>query len=206
MVDNEAVEESGLRERLVATGVALVAEQGSSAVSLREIARRAGVSHGAPRRHFPTHQALLAAIAGQGYRDLSARIHADDPAGDPVDRVRALGRSFLEFAAGNRGMFELMFRHDLLRGNNIGLRQLSLTLFRHLVDLLAGARADLDPPQRTVVATALWANLYGIAQLRQWGSLQVATGTRDHEDIVRSAVDAHLGLTTTSTATRSRRR
>src|SRR6185369_1592988 len=91
LVDSEAVEESGLRERLVATGVALVAEQGSSAVSLREIARRAGVSHGAPRRHFPTHQALLAAIAGRGYHDLSVRIQAEDPKGNPVSRVHALG-------------------------------------------------------------------------------------------------------------------
>jgi AcrR family transcriptional regulator len=196
LVDKEAVEESGLRERLVATGVALVAEQGSSSVSLREIARRAGVSHGAPRRHFPTHQALLAAIAGHGYHDLSVRIHAADSAGKPADRVHALGRVFVDFAVGNRGMFELMFRHDLLRGNNIGLRQQSLTLFRHLVDLLADARPDLDTPHRTVVAGALWANLHGIAQLWQWGSLQVATGTADHEETVRSAVNAHLGRTT----------
>jgi AcrR family transcriptional regulator len=185
-----------LRKHLVTTGVELVAEQGSSAVSLREIARRAGVSHGAPRRHFPTHQALLAAIAGRGYHDLSVRIQAEDPEGNSVDRVHALGRTFVDFAAANRGMFELMFRHDLLRGNNIGLRQQSRTLFRHLVDLLAGARPDLDTPQRTVVAGALWANLHGIAQLWHWGSLQVATGTADHVDTVRSAVDAHLGLTT----------
>lgn len=46
------------------------------------------------------------------------------------------------------------------------------------------------------MAGALWANLHGIAQLWQWGSLQVATGTGDHEETVRFAVDAHLGLTT----------
>ena len=186
------MDDLGLRERLVATGVALVAEQGSSAISLREIARRAGVSHGAPRRHFPTHQALLAAIAGQGYRDLAVRIQAGDPGTDPVHRVHALGLGFVDFAIANRGMFELMFRHDLLRGNDIGLRQESLPLFRHLVELVAEARADLEPPQRTVVAGALWANLHGIAQLWQWGSLQVATGTDDHVETVRTAVNAHL--------------
>ncbi|HEX6685303.1 MAG TPA: TetR/AcrR family transcriptional regulator [Candidatus Limnocylindrales bacterium] len=183
--------ESGLRDRLVAVGVDLLAREGTQKISLREIARRAGVSHGAPRRYFPTHQALLAAIAREGYSELGRRIGplAADDGADPRERLHELGRQYLDFARTHRGMFELMFRHDLLRGNQIGLRQDSLEVFGILVQLVERAA-----PQRpaTVVAGALWAGLHGIAQLGHWGSLQVATHTEDLDPLLRTAIDAHL--------------
>ncbi|GAB2938152.1 TetR/AcrR family transcriptional regulator [Micromonospora polyrhachis] len=186
--------EGGLRTRLVEVGVDLVARDGVEALSLREIARGAGVSHGAPRRYFPTHQSLLAAIAQQGYRALARRIEPllDEDA-HPRAQVYELGREYLAFARTNRGMFELMFRHDLLRGNQIGLREDSLRLFEILVQLVARAvtRATTDRPP-AVVAGALWANLQGIAQLTLWGSLQLATQTEDVDLLLRTAVEAHL--------------
>ncbi|MEU3456426.1 TetR/AcrR family transcriptional regulator [Micromonospora sp. NPDC006766] len=186
----------GLRARLVATGVDLVARQGADGLSLREIARQAGVSHGAPRRHFPTHQALLAAIAREGYRDLGRRVDEllADGDQDPYHLLLALSRRYLEFAQGNRGMFELMFRHDLLRGNQMGLREASVPLFEVLVDLVARARpARPGGPPAAVVAGALWANLHGLAQLRLWESLQLVTGVDEAEPLLRAALDAHLG-------------
>jgi AcrR family transcriptional regulator len=73
--------------RLIEVGVDLVGRDGCQARSLREIARRAGVSHGAPRRHFPTHHALLAAIAREGYEHLGQLV-AETVGGDeaPVRR------------------------------------------------------------------------------------------------------------------------
>src|SRR5690606_21343333 len=62
-----------LRERLVDTGVELLERDGVGGLGLRAIARAAGVSHGAPRRWFPTHAALLAAIAARGFGDLIGR-------------------------------------------------------------------------------------------------------------------------------------
>src|SRR4051812_39940445 len=163
-----------LEARLVAAGVELLAEAGTDALSLREIARRAGVSHGAPRRYFPTHQALLAAIAKEGYRKLGRLVAATigDQQAEPREALIALGRRYLEFARDEPGMFALMFRHDLLRGNNIGLRAESTPLFGVLVGMLK--RAGM--PQPTTQAAALWAALHGIAQLWHWGTLQVATG------------------------------
>src|SRR3954465_7419107 len=72
----EPAQDAGLRARLVEVGAELLAREGVQALSLREIARRAGVSHGAPRRYFPTHQALLAAIAREGYRHLATLVDA----------------------------------------------------------------------------------------------------------------------------------
>jgi hypothetical protein len=74
----------------------------------------------------------------------------------------------LAFARTNRGMFELMFRHDLLQGNRIGLREAGRPLFGVLVDLVTRARPNVaGAPGPTVIAGALWANLHGIAQLWQ---------------------------------------
>ncbi|MEW2167249.1 TetR/AcrR family transcriptional regulator [Streptomyces sp. NPDC007084] len=185
-------ETGGLRARLIDVGVELVTAEGAQALTLREIARRAGVSHGAPRRYFPTHLELLSAIARRGFADLgarAARADAKGPAG-PRARLGALAGVYLDFALSQRGMYELMFRHDLLESDRLGLRETSLPLFGVLVDLVAAVRPDADA--RTV-AGALWANLHGIAQLWGWGSLQLGTGAKDFTPLLRAALDAHLG-------------
>ncbi|MEU6124469.1 TetR/AcrR family transcriptional regulator [Streptomyces sp. NPDC047123] len=218
--------DAGLRARLVDVGVELVAAEGVQALTLREIARRAGVSHGAPRRHFPTHGELLSAIARRGFAELAAaageavggaigegtdgRNGAADADRDGRDgapdadrdgrgrgpharaRLKALSRAYLDFAATHRGMFELMFRHDLLESNRLGLRDTSLPLFDVLVGLVAEARPASGPAPR-IVAGALWANLHGIAQLWGWGSLRLATGAEDVEALLDAALTAHLG-------------
>jgi AcrR family transcriptional regulator len=181
---------SDLEDRLVAAGVALLAEAGPDALTLREIARRAGVSHGAPRRYYPTHQALLGAIAREGYRRLAGLVEETigSAGAQPRAAVLALGRRYVEFARDEPGMFALMFRHDLLRGNEIGLREASTPLFGVLVELLKRAAVP-DPP---TTAAALWAALHGIAQLWQWGSLQVVTAATDPDVLLIATVDAHL--------------
>lgn len=189
--------DTGLRARLVDVGVELVAREGIQALTLREIARRAGVSHGAPRRYFPTHLELLSAIARRGFGELAERATAAATAatdGDgpttPREQLTALGQAYLRFALGNPGMYELMFRHDLLESGHLGLRDTSLPLFGRLVDLVGRVRPEADS---RLVAAALWANLHGIAQLWGWGSLQLATGADDFAPLLRSALDAHLG-------------
>ncbi|MGQ4387126.1 TetR/AcrR family transcriptional regulator [Streptomyces sp. SAS_270] len=185
-------EEAGLRSRLIEAGVDLVAQEGAQALSLREIARRAGVSHGAPRRYFPTHLELLSAIARRGFADLGARAAQaiGDGAASPRAQLTALAGVYLDFARTQRGMYELMFRHDLLESGQLGLRETSLPLFGVLVDLVGRTRPRADAP---LVAGALWANLHGIAQLWGWGSLQLATGVDDFAPLLRSVLDAHLG-------------
>lgn len=103
-------------------------------------------------------------------------------------------------------MFELMFRHDVLEGSGAELRRTSLPLFEAVTRLVAAIRptaaaaaadgdgdGDGDEPPPTVVAAALWANLHGLAQLRAWGSLRLATGGDSVEPLLRATLDAHLG-------------
>ncbi|MFI9564718.1 TetR/AcrR family transcriptional regulator [Streptomyces rishiriensis] len=184
--------DAGLRTRLVDVGVDLVSREGAGALTLREIARRAGVSHGAPRRYFPTHLDLLSAIAHRGFTDLAARVRPapGDEDADPRGRLAELSGGYLQFALENPGMYELMFRHDLLESGHLRLRDTSLPLFGVLVELVGRVRPDADA---RAVAAALWANLHGIAQLWRWGSLQLATGTDDFAPLLRTALDAHLG-------------
>jgi AcrR family transcriptional regulator len=183
--------ESDTERRLIEAGVELLAAAGPEALSLREIARRAGVSHGAPRRYFPTHRALLGAIAREGYRMLAAAIGLEKTAGSEADSREAvleMARRYVEFAQREPGMFALMFRHDLLTGNGVGLREASTPLFGVLVKLLDRAAVP-DPP---VTAAALWAGVHGIAQLWQWGSMQVVTGSDDPGPLLAATVQAHL--------------
>ncbi|WP_030677944.1 TetR/AcrR family transcriptional regulator [Streptomyces rimosus] len=194
-------EDGGLRSRLVTVGAELVAAEGVQALTLREIARRAGVSHGAPRRYFPTHLSLLSAIARQGFGELSDHLaaavqekSAEESAAesDPRAQLRTLARAYLDFARTHPGMYELMFRHDLLESGHLGLRETSLPMFTALVGLVAQVRTRPEAEAR-VVAGALWANLHGTAQLWGWGSLQLATGADDVEPLLHAALDAHLG-------------
>lgn len=185
-------QDGGLRTRLIDVGVDLVTTEGVQALSLREIARRAGVSHGAPRRYFPTHLELLSAIARRGFEELAALGAAaiGDGTASPREQLTTLGRVYLDFAFTHRGMHELMFRHDLLASGTLGLRKTSLPIFALLTDLVGRARPDVDA---RLVAGALLANLYGIAQLWTWGSLQLTTGADDFVPLLRTALDAHLG-------------
>ncbi|GAA3957752.1 TetR-like C-terminal domain-containing protein [Gordonia caeni] len=133
------------RERLIRAGVELLGEGGGlESLGLRSIARRAGVSHGAPRRHFPTHRALVAAVAAAGLADLAEEVRGPltVPGRPPADRLTAAGVAYVTFAARRRDMFELIFRHDLLRGAGADLRATTLPL---LSDLHATLTAALAP-------------------------------------------------------------
>ncbi|MFJ7343062.1 TetR/AcrR family transcriptional regulator [Streptomyces sp. NPDC101110] len=205
-------DEGSLRERLIDVGVELVLSEGSGSVGLREIARRAGVSHGAPRRYFPTHDALLSAVARRGFEDLGARFEtAVAGTTTPRGQLEALARAYVGYALERRGMFELMFRHDLLDSapqvpGRSRLRESTLPLFRHFAELVARCRRPDGPEEAeappAVTAAALWSSLHGIAQLWAWGSLQLALGDPPSDGepgdarrdrLIGAVLDAHLG-------------
>ncbi len=104
--------------------------------------------------------------------------------------MAALARTYLEFALDHPGMYELMFRHDLLHSGHLGLRETSLPLFGVLAGLVGEARPGADARR---VAGALWANLHGIAQLWRWRSLQLAVGDEEFGPLLDTVLAAHLG-------------
>ncbi|WP_330184953.1 TetR/AcrR family transcriptional regulator [Nocardia sp. NBC_01503] len=185
-----------LRERLVSAGVDMLEQVGAGQLGLRAIAREAGVSHGAPRRWFPTHNSLLAAIAARGYADLGARLEAIQ--GDsPRERLDRTCRTYVEFAVERPEMFTLMFRHDLLEGAGENLRATTtLPMFRRWRDLVATASAppttDGNPPDTDEIALGLWTNLHGVATLVANRSLEAMAPGFDPDRLVTSAITRHL--------------
>ena len=177
---------AALPDRLVQAGVELLEEEGLGDLTLRAIARRTGVSHGAPRRYFPTHNALLAAIAATGLADLADRLR---PTHDkPVEEVLIeTAQRYLEFAAERPGMFDLLFRHDLLEGAGGNLRATSLPLFQAFVDQVA----QLHPTDANERAIALWTNIHGLATLRATNALALL-GPTDLTGLVKHVVRVHL--------------
>jgi len=97
----------------------------------------------------------------------------------------ALG--YLEFAAERPGMFELVFRHDLLAGAGGNLRATSLPLFRTFTDLVARVR----PTDAQARATVLWTNIHGLATLRATNAVEFL-GTTDLTPLVRHVVHIHF--------------
>jgi AcrR family transcriptional regulator len=167
------MDSTSLRDRLVRDGVELLEEEGLASLTLRAITRRAGVSHGAPRRYFATHNALLAAIAATGLADLASRLApiANDTDAKAEDRLIQLGVRYLAFSTERPAMFELIFRHDLLEGAGGNLRQTSLPLFDTVTTLIQEALPEAaDARER---ALALWTNLHGLATLHTTHALDI---------------------------------
>jgi AcrR family transcriptional regulator len=100
-----APEEAGLKVRLAATARHLLERDGLDALTLRAAAREAGVSHMAPYRHFKDKAALLAAVAAQGFRELTQCM---DRAADAKGDVRAYGAAYVGFALANPALYKLM--------------------------------------------------------------------------------------------------
>ncbi|MBF6145515.1 TetR/AcrR family transcriptional regulator [Nocardia nova] len=176
-----------LRERLVSAGVGLLEEVGAAQLGLRAIAREAGVSHGAPRRYFPTHNALLAAVAVRGFADLGARFAVHD---NEIPRVRIdrMAGEYIDFAAQRPEMFTLMFRHDLLQGFGENLRGKTIPIYRSWADLVAGCVPDRAEER----AFGLWTNLHGIATLVANRSVELIAPGIDPNRLVLRTVARHL--------------
>src|SRR5499425_3862321 len=99
MARHKPYHRKNLREAVLGAAIRLIAEVGPTAFTLREVARRAGVSHNAPYRHFRDRDDLMAAVAAEGFRELSrAMMEAAAPKSDALDRLRQAGLGYVRFA------------------------------------------------------------------------------------------------------------
>ncbi|MGW5452480.1 TetR/AcrR family transcriptional regulator [Nocardia sp. NPDC003979] len=181
------VDEDSLRDRLVTAGAELLEQVGAANLGLRAIARRAGVSHGAPRRYFPTHAALLSAVAARGFADLLASFSscAHDT---PRVRIERMSTEYVSFAVERPEMFTLMFRHDLLEGSGQNLRQQTVPIYREWAELV-----DRCCPGDTSRALGLWTSVHGIAVLAANRSLELIAPEAQPRALVLGSVARHLG-------------
>jgi len=175
-----------LREALLAAAEALLRESGPAGLTLRACARHAGVSHAAPQHHFKDLADLLAEVAARGFDRLCERLRdALAQAGeDPRARFIAVARTYVAFARDDAALFRLMFRSDVLNGDNTALRSAARRSYAAMVDSVAAQRGgpavlveDLeqriqDPGLMEDIVIA-WTHIHGFAQLLIEGQLDV---------------------------------
>ncbi len=164
-----------LREALLQQAERTVRERGADALSLRELAREVGVSHGAPRRHFPDRQALLDAVAEAGFDRLGAELRsAADGAGEEFEpRLRATAAAYVRFATRDPALLDLMFagKHRETSG---ALHEAAENAFAVMLELIAQGQAEgaLEPGEPERVGLVLFSTIQGIASLVSAGIVQ----------------------------------
>jgi AcrR family transcriptional regulator len=168
-----------LRNALVAAALKLLETRRPQDLSMREIARRAKVSSGAPFHHFPDKEALLAAVAEQGFLALAAAVRAADArAGrDPLVRLRAIGRAYVKFATTHRAEFAVMFGGWTPPREAKALNAAKEAAGEPLRAVVADAKRELGfvAHERDAVLAA-WALAHGVAMLWNEGPLPRIAG------------------------------
>ena len=158
-----------LRQALLDASLDIVAEGGPSALSLRKAARRAGVSHAAPKRHFATASDLYCAIAEDGYRKLRAYLlERVGESATPVQALAMLGVAYVEFATSHPGHFRAMFHSGVIdRTGSHPLEQAAGEAFDVLVAAIERCQqaGEVRPAPPRELALGAWALVHGLAVL-----------------------------------------
>jgi len=180
-----------------------LAEHGHAAISLRAVARRAGVSHAAPKHHFGDRAGLLTAVATDGFRALAEALErvvpASDrsgaPAGGPGRALADLGRAYVEFGLADPALFDLMFRPVELRPQDPALRaaqERAIGVLASTVAATAPTAPSGSSPGTPPVALISWALVHGLVVLTRDDALAGALGTDDPpspDDLARSLIE-----------------
>ena len=183
-----------LRAALLARAEETLSQDGAGELSLRELARQVGVSHAAPRRHFPDKRALLDALAEDGFERLGGELREAMTAADGFDeRLLAFARAYVRFATEHAALLELMFAGKHRPGAADSLRAAADRAFETPLALITEGQAagDVVPGDPERVAIVAWAALQGLASMVNSGMLDRAALDEVVADAVHRLV---LGL------------
>jgi AcrR family transcriptional regulator len=159
-----------LRHALIQAGLALLEDAGAAALDLRKVARKAGVSHAAPYRHFADKQALVAAINEEGFHRLAERIQSAlrEAPRETFEQLQAIAKAYVQFAREHPWLMREMFSGLTVERETFpALSAASKAVFKYYVEVVtfgqqAGKIIDGDPG---ALAGVLWALLHGVAML-----------------------------------------
>lgn len=154
-----------LRQRILDTGRELLEARGPAALSLREVARQAGVTHQAPYHHFANREAILAELVAQGFDELAQALAAANEHIATVGRREgavASGLAYVGFALAHPGLFRIMFRHDVCDPKHApAVQAAGDRAYGELMRMVAGVHGVADGD----LATLYWAQVHGLACL-----------------------------------------
>jgi len=189
-----------VRQRILSASLGLIETEGLSALSMREVARRAGVSHQAPYNHFVDREAILGALAQDGFAILASSIEREREKASPSDflsRLRAAFRAYVEFACSYPAHFRLMFRPELVDLDNCpGALAEGDRAFTYLIDgvreaLLAGLPAE---PSHDAVTALIWSTAHGLSCLLLDGPLAKKLPNAQREELIDGVTEAFTAL------------
>jgi AcrR family transcriptional regulator len=169
-----AYHHGNLRTALLDAALELVREAGVGSISLREVARRAGVSHAAPAHHFGDKAGLLTALATQGFEMFgeALRAGASRAVDQPQLRLSWVGWAYVMFAAEHRAHFEIMFRPELLHVADPALAGATASAYLELSESVRLGFPEASAEARELIAITSWSEVHGLATLWLHGNLQ----------------------------------
>ncbi|WP_415947373.1 TetR/AcrR family transcriptional regulator [Streptomyces sp. KLOTTS4A1] len=177
-----------LRRAVLTAALDVIAAEGPGALSLRDLARRAGVSHAAPAHHFKDRTGLLTAIAEEGYGLLA------DALADAAD-LRERGVRYVRFGIEHPAHFQVMFRPDLLHGDDTALLAARARAGAELRAGVAGVAGVAGMPEAgrgdsaRLAGIAAWSLAHGFTTLLLAENLRGPVGERDPEDVFRALTE-----------------
>jgi AcrR family transcriptional regulator len=177
-----------LRESLLESAIDLIAEVGPAGFNLRELARRTGVSHNAPYRHFRDKSELLATVAAQGFRELNeAMLEGGASESTPIGQLKRSGYAYVAFALRRPEHFAVMFDAPGIAGDPVGA-QAGAVAFATLAGFIVRCESEgqLPPGGSEYRALLAWSLVHGIAKLALANRLPF----RSHDQILQFAVSA----------------
>jgi AcrR family transcriptional regulator len=189
-----------LHEALLVAGQDVLRERGLQGFTLRECARRAGVSHAAPKHHFGNARGFLTEIAARGFNQLvtTLRSHLEDANDDLDAQFLATSTAYAEFAASYPEHFRIMFRSDLLDTDSKTLTSAARATFTILTNVIRRQRGEPDIAAEALMdnikSEALlndillgWCHVHGYAHLRMEGQLAMIPAGVQSEMLARAA-------------------
>ncbi len=163
MAETRAYHHGNLKESLLEAARELLADTGPKGLTLRELARKAGVSHNAPYRHFKDKDELLGAVADQGFEELTrSMLHAARKGETSLERIREVGLAYIDFALRRPEHFTVMFDVHAHSGGDAGPRS-----FQTLVGFIEDCQRDGHYPEGDPIPLAYgaWSLVHGISKL-----------------------------------------
>ena len=184
---------NNLRADLLDRAEKMLRTVGADALSLRQLARQAGVSHGAPRSHFIDRQALLNALAERGFQELTRRISAAIKGAGPAQaRFRRVAQTYVTFAVKDAALMDLMFATKIT-GQDESVHRAALRLFEVLDGVLAPPSPQLEADDaRNRFKVLFAATLQGTATLIATRRVSEEQADRLIEDAIDLLLDSPL--------------
>ncbi len=187
-----------LKNALIKAGVGILSKDGVGGLSLRKVAKKAGVSHSAPYAHFADKQALIAAISTEGFKQLYTELDAavSPYSSDPRQQLIEGAWAYAQFAINNTDTFNIMFSGVLEKEKDYpAFVEISRKTFERVVEIIKACQGAgvLRPSPPELMAVSVWGQVHGIISLALEGQISHTVLDRfTLRDILLFALDANV--------------